>query len=314
MPSPPAVSIIIAAYNCAAFIHETLQSVFAQRFRDFEIIVVNDGSTDQTEAVLLRYQEQIRYYRQENRGPAGARNTGLRFARGRYVALLDNDDLWAPDYLEKMVDRLEARPETGLIYPNAVLFGSPRWEGRLFQDIYPSSAPVTLEKLITRECNVFASCLFRRELVTRFGLFDETLPRGVDDYDFWLRLARRGVRMEFTPEPLVRYRKRENALSMNGLEMTRGAIRIYEKLLAEAETTPEQREMIGKQVERLSAEADRMLGKRLIAEGKFANAVHYLQRANLYERSLKIRLLTLSLNIAPRLVARFLPSQEARTR
>src|SRR5438105_1307294 len=147
----PKVSIIIPAYNVAQYIGETLDSVIQQSYTDYEAIVINDGSTDGTERALEPFRDRIIYTRQENRGLSGARNTGLRIARGRYVALLDSDDLWMPHYLEQLVPRLEADPQIDLIFPNAVLFGSPRWEGKLFQDFYPPREPVTFEKILTQE-------------------------------------------------------------------------------------------------------------------------------------------------------------------
>ncbi|MGH8106872.1 MAG: glycosyltransferase family 2 protein, partial [Arenimonas sp.] len=108
MSNAPAVSIIIPAYNLAPYIAETLDSVFAQTCRDFEIIVINDGSTDDTEERIAPYRNRIVYIRQENRGVMAARNVGLQAARGRYIALLDGDDLWLPNFLEVLVGMLEA--------------------------------------------------------------------------------------------------------------------------------------------------------------------------------------------------------------
>jgi len=108
----PAVSVIIPAYNAAGFISETLQSVFAQTYRDFEIIVVNDGSPDTAalEAVLRPFADRLVYLPQENRGVSAARNTGIRAARGRYVAFLDSDDLWEPEFLAAQMGMLERDP------------------------------------------------------------------------------------------------------------------------------------------------------------------------------------------------------------
>ncbi|MDD1679226.1 MAG: glycosyltransferase, partial [Methanomicrobiales archaeon] len=96
----PSVSVVIATYNRAALLGETIESVLKQRFRDFEIIVVDDGSTDGTQEVLKTYGDKIRCFHQENRGPSAARNLGIRQARGRWIAIQDSDDLCAPDHLE----------------------------------------------------------------------------------------------------------------------------------------------------------------------------------------------------------------------
>src|SRR3954451_475135 len=122
----PVVSVIIPAYKAVPFIRETLESVFAQTFERFEVIVVNDGSPDtiELEAVLAPFSTRIVYLEQENRGLSGARNSGLRFARGEYIALLDADDIWEPDYLEVQLGFLERDGQAVLVYPNAKIFGS----------------------------------------------------------------------------------------------------------------------------------------------------------------------------------------------
>ncbi|MFN0123216.1 MAG: glycosyltransferase family 2 protein, partial [Blastocatellia bacterium] len=208
----PTVSIVICAYNAAPFLSETLESVLAQTYQDYEIIVVNDGSTDHTDQVMTPYLDRLTYLKQPNSGPGAARNTAFRHARGRYIALLDSDDQWLPQYLETMLARLQAEPEVDLLYPNAILFGTAQWEGKLFQDVCPSSMPVTLEKFLTRECNVFISAVFKREILEKVGWFDETL-RGSEDFDLWLRMLQHGYRFAFLREPLARYRKRADSLS-----------------------------------------------------------------------------------------------------
>src|SRR5882762_7560487 len=103
--APPRVSIIIPAYNVAPFIRETLASVFAQTFTDFEVIIINDGSPDseEFELAIKPYRERIRYLKQENRGASAARNAGLRAAGGELIAFLDADDLWSPNYLAEQL-------------------------------------------------------------------------------------------------------------------------------------------------------------------------------------------------------------------
>src|SRR2546423_11920715 len=109
--SSPKVSVIIAAYNVAEYIGETLVSVFAQTFSDYEVIVINDGSEDEAElaAALAPYRERIVYRTQDNRGLAAARNAGIRAARGQYIAFLDADDLWEAEFLQKQIEFIEQR-------------------------------------------------------------------------------------------------------------------------------------------------------------------------------------------------------------
>ena len=121
---PPLVSVVIPAYQAARWIAEALDLVLAQTFHDYEIIVVNDGSPDTVdlERVLQRYRERIIYLCQENRGLAGARNTGIRAASGRYIAPLDADDLWEPEFLAEQVAMLEADPALDMVYADGTGF------------------------------------------------------------------------------------------------------------------------------------------------------------------------------------------------
>ncbi len=227
----PTVSVIVPAFNAAAYIAEALTSVFAQTFADYEVIVVNDGSTDATEQAIEPFQSRIVYLSQANRGLAGARNAGIDAARGRYIALLDADDVWMPEYLKTLVGMLESDPKLDIVFPNAVLFGSPDWEGKLFQAYYPATPPITLGRLLRRECFVFVSAVFRRELVEKVGGFDEALT-SAEDLDLWLRAAEHGMRFGSTSEPLVRYRKRRESLSRDESSMLRSLIVVYDKACA----------------------------------------------------------------------------------
>src|SRR5438105_6635392 len=139
------VSVIIPAYNVAPYIAETLKSVFAQTKPAFEVIVVNDGSpdTEKLEEVLDPFLDRIVYLKQENRGLSGARNTGIRAAKGDLIALLDGDDLWLPEYIQTQTDFLRRHPKYDLVYCNAVFFGDPAYEGRQFMDICSSLGEVT---------------------------------------------------------------------------------------------------------------------------------------------------------------------------
>src|SRR5262245_29668690 len=156
------VSVIIPAYNVAPYIAEALESLFAQTLLDFEAIVINDGSTDGTDAALQPYRDRIICIKQKNSGVMMARNAGIRAAQGRYIALLDGDDLWAPRFLETLVGALEANPELSVAFPNAIFLGSPNFAGRLHQEVFPVAEPVTFDRVLRRECHIFGSLVIRR--------------------------------------------------------------------------------------------------------------------------------------------------------
>ena len=119
----PRVTVVIPTYNYARYVPEAVESVLAQSFDELEVVVVDDGSTDETADILRPFDEQIRYIRQEHRGLAAtARNTGIRAALGRHVAFLDSDDLWLPEKVSLQVARLDSEPAVGLVYGEALLF------------------------------------------------------------------------------------------------------------------------------------------------------------------------------------------------
>src|SRR5579871_5287950 len=167
----PDVSVLIAAYNVTPFIVETLTSVFAQTRGNFEVIVVNDGCPDTVnlEHALAPWMDRIVYLKQPNGGPSVARNTALAAARAPFVALLDADDKWTPDYLETQMAILAANPTADLIYPNMLIFGaSPRAGQQLFHaPLEP--AEVSLDELLAQDKTVLNCPVIRRGVVLRAG-------------------------------------------------------------------------------------------------------------------------------------------------
>lgn len=127
----PAISVVIATYNRAGLIQETIDSVFRQTFRDFEVLVVDDGSTDDTEQVLKTYGDRLQYFRQENRGASAARNLGVRHARADWISIQDSDDICAPDHLETLWGAVQKRPDTGMVFANGAYLDDPGPKGKL---------------------------------------------------------------------------------------------------------------------------------------------------------------------------------------
>ncbi len=303
MSASPTVSVIIPAYNVGDYIAGALESLFAQTRTDFEAIVVNDGSTDHTEERIRPFLPHIHYQRQENRGGMAARNVGLDRARGNYIALLDGDDLWEPDFLEILAGMLEADATVSVAFPNAVFEGSPKFDGMLYQDVYPCAEPITFDRVLRRECSIFGSLVFRRSAIDLVGGFDESLEgQGAEDLDLWLRMLRAGLKFSFTTRPLVRYRWRHDSLSSAGESQLRCLISMYRKFLLDDSMTVDQREWTNSRLPGLRAQLDLAIFRRSLAGGRYREASEALDRANRHLESPKLRALQWSLRLVPGLV------------
>ena len=300
--SAPRVSIVIPAYQASADIATALDSVFAQTLPDVEVIVVNDGSPDtvELEAALQPYAGRVCYIAQENRGAAAARNRGIREARGAYIALLDADDCWAPDFLRRQVWYLDAHPACDLVYCDALVTGDSPLAGRRFMDTAPSWGAVTLHSLIAQRCNVILSTVVaRRKTLVAAGLFDETLRRG-HDFELWLRLMQQGAVLAYQRHVLAERRVRADGLSGGPIAELQRAISILERFGRRQDLDASARGAIRV---RLMALVDRLeieQGKRRLIEGNFAAARYHLSAAR--RQPIKLRLTRLALRIAPRLV------------
>ena len=210
----PRVSIIIPAYNVARFIAGTLESILAQTFNNYEIILINDGSPDTGElkSAAAPYLEKIIYVEQVNGGASKARNLAIYLARGELVAFLDGDDLWFPEHLADLIEFLD-RTNVEMAYSDAILFGEPLFEGRLFSEDSPSNTAITPECLIAAECNVITSgTILKKSCLEKFDMFDVSLPR-MQDFDLWFRLSRNGVKIGFLDKVSVKYRVHTGSLS-----------------------------------------------------------------------------------------------------
>ncbi len=197
--SMPKVSVVIPCYNQGHFLDEAVDSVLVQTFRDFEIIVVDDGSTDPfTEHLLADYRkEKTSVLHTANQGLASARNNGIREASGQYILPLDADDRIAPEYLAEAVQILDGNPDIGIVYCRARLFGAVETEWTLPEY---SLAEMLQDNLI------FCTALFRRADWELAGGYDPGMVYGWEDYDFWLSLIEKGRGVYRIPEYLFSYR------------------------------------------------------------------------------------------------------------
>lgn len=225
------VSVVVPAYNCARFLREAIDSALVQTLPPIEVIVVDDGSSDETPALLAGYGSRIRAIRQANAGVAAARNRGVREATGDAVAFLDADDAWLPEKLERQALRLETEPDLGFVHCGALEVdeeGRPlraRAEGcegwvadrmLMFEDVGPLSG---------------STPLVPRARLAEAGGFDERLSTSAD-WDLCYRLAR-GRPVGFVAQPLVRYRVRRNAMHFDVALMEKDMLLAYAKAFQE---------------------------------------------------------------------------------
>ncbi len=300
----PVVSVIIPAYKVAPFIQATLDSVLGQTFANYEIIVINDGSpdTEELEQQLESYQHRITYLRQSNQGAGAARNAGLRAARGEFVAFLDGDDLWLPDFLKSQLALIAEGEGLDLVYADALNLHGTKLTRMSNMEFNPSVGPVTAESLISGTCNVITSSVVaRRNIVLEVGLFDESFPNS-QDFDLWLRLAKVGARMNYQKKVLVHRRIYEGSLASNPINSFQGEISVLEKTDKRPDLTPGERAAILRTLELRRATVEVHRGKQRLSAGEFDSALTAFRIANKHYQSWKLRLVMFCLRVAPRLL------------
>jgi len=298
---PISVSIVIPAYRASGCISATLDSVLAQTFSDYEIIVVNDGSpdTEELEQVLQRYLPQIRYFKQENRGPSSSRNRGIVEARGEYVAFLDADDFWLPEHLASQMAILRNTPTLGLVYSDSLVVRDGKCIRKTF-DREHQEKPVTFEALLGERCTVSTSTTVasRKELLEA-GLFDEGMTR-CEDFDLWLRMAFRGTKMTYSSQAHVCRMVSHSGLSSNHYQMKRALIDVYRKVESSLPLSQAQKELLRQRCEWTEGVAQLDLVKDFIHAGDFDKALVSANRAASVLGSWRVHLAVVALARAPR--------------
>ena len=228
------VSVIIPVYNTGEIIKETIASVMKQTFRDFEIIIVDDGSSDNTVSLIDDQDNPaIRIIRQENTGIAGARNRGIAEANGEYLAFLDHDDIFLPEKLQCQVELLDKDPELALVYSPVETFGNTDVK---IPDYELISGDVFCSILEQNKIHSASCIMIRRSFIEKYGILFRQEFAPCDDWDFYLRLSRH-CRFANTGKALVRYRLHDGNESNNFEKMYRAGIRVlkHQKLTSAAE-------------------------------------------------------------------------------
>ena len=259
-----AVSVITPAWNAAAHLTETIQSVRAQTFSDWEWVIVDDGSTDATIDIIRAAtvaEPRIRLLQQRNAGPSAARNHAMRHARGDWFAFLDSDDVWQPRFLEAQLEVFRLHPETSLVTGTALNRGGP-FDGQPTRPAVPDHPTVPLDAMILDETSIFIMTVFRRAVFDTIGGFDETQWTS-EDYDFWLRAAEAGFVFRCNSEPLGWYRIRGESLSRQRARMLDGLLTSYRKARARVAVA-------GSALAAIDAQLARFESELLLEEAKVA--------------------------------------------
>lgn len=227
------ISVILTTFNRAHMVTEAMDSILSQTFKDFELIVVDNCSSDNTEEVIKAYSdERIRYFKHENGGVVAVnRNYGINQARGEYIAFCDDDDLWLPEKLEKQMLEFEKDSQLGLVCTNAIIFDETGNLGEFFKTRLADSN-FTLESLIWQNSVICSSVLVKKSVIDDVGHMD-TSPEIFtgEDFELWLRVAHK-YRIEYIDLPLVRYRVHSGGYKKSSVAAIERNRAVYSKLLS----------------------------------------------------------------------------------
>jgi glycosyltransferase involved in cell wall biosynthesis len=230
MPSSmPLVTVIIPAYNQGHYIEAAIQSVLDQSYRNLELLIVDDGSTDNTREIVAKFADcRLHYLYQENQGLSAARNCGIRHSTGEYLSFLDSDDLFLPDKLRLLVDLMQTEPEIGLAAGQAIPFDEL---GQHPEKLYATPLPLDSAQLLLGNPLHVGSVLLRRTWQQEVGLFDESL-RSYEDWDMWLRLVRAGCPTGWIAQPVSCYRFHHAQMTSNSAQMSHATFAVLDKVFA----------------------------------------------------------------------------------
>ncbi len=222
--SNPRVSVVIPCYNQATFLHDSVYSILGQTFDNYEIIVVNDGSSQPSDQKLLHEFSAPKtiVHHQNNKGRSGARNAGIELARGKYILCLDADDKYAPTFLEKAVPVLDSHADIGLVTCRGEFFGAKSGEFML-------ADCASMENILYKHVILSTSALFRKEDWRLAGGFDPDVPIIAEDFDFWLSIVSLGRKIYRIPEILFYYRRHED--SAVAMQTSEGAKEAHEAVI-----------------------------------------------------------------------------------
>jgi len=271
--------VVIATYNRARLLKETIESVLKQTFQDFELIVVDDGSTDDTEKVLKSYGDRVRYFRQENRGPSAARNLGIRHARTSWISIQDSDDICAPNHLKTLFGFVQKNPDCGMVFANGSYLDDPGPKGKTIipreKSKRMAERGVELADLFSTSIVRLQAALLSKEAFLSIGGLDETL-RICMDLDLGFRFFMR-FPVAYLDEVVFFYRRHEGNIGRNQELRLLENLRVIEKLVQDF---PSATKILGhKQIDRRKAYRYYRLAKSRWKAGEKDGARNALKQA-----------------------------------
>ena len=269
------VSIIIPTYNRFSFLTEATESIFLQTYTDYELIVVDDGSTDETSQIQELYPGKLKYILQENRGASAARNRGIRESSGEYICFLDSDDLWKKNKLKMQVEYMERETDFNISYTDEIWIRNgvrvnPREKHKKYSGlIYDKCLPLCIISP--------SSVMIKREILDRVGLFDENLPI-CEDYDLWLRISRNCPILYIDKKLIIKRGGHDDQLSQKYWGNDRFRVKALSKILDSGTLTPEQRRLT---ISELQRKCD-ILSQGFLKRKKMGDFQYYKQLQILY--------------------------------
>lgn len=299
----PKISVIIPAYNTAEFIAEALDSVIKQKFREHEIIVVNDGSpdTEQFERAIKMRLEDIVYIKQRNAGAGVARNMAIEHARGEIIAFLDSDDVWMPDFLASQYVFME-RNNYDMVYCDAVLFGMRSPYRKTFMETAPSAGEANFESILDLKCNVITSgTMARKSAIMVAGMFETERVRA-HDFILWLRMAKAGATIGYQRKQLLKYRVHLNGLSGDMVSRAERELDAFCRVPNLIDLTPNEQEIVDRRIAGLEADLAVEKGKVHLLKGEYRDAAHAFSTANQHRKSLKLAAVAMLTRVAPKML------------
>jgi glycosyltransferase involved in cell wall biosynthesis len=276
----PTVSVLMPAYNAERYLTTAVESVLRQSLADFELLIVDDGSSDETVALAQSFAERdlrVRVLVQPNAGPGSARNLGFRTAAGRLFAFLDSDDEWDDTFLEENVGVLLARPDVDIVIGNARNRGGKR-DGQPSRPLRRDGQVITLAEILADETSLFIMSVFRREVIDAIGGFDAAIFTN-EEYEMWIRAALAGFAFARHTKPLGSYSRRPDSLSASDTRMLRGILRVFAKTRPALAPYSPERAILDEQVARFEDELAAVERKaRLLSHAVVAKAYELVRR------------------------------------